>query len=56
MVKRFVTKNHKQLQKHLDVKCKHMDYIDVKSNEQCQWISPCPNIIIKQQVSPSPVL
>ncbi len=31
-------------------------YIDVKSNEQCQRLSPVPDIIIKQRVSPGPVL
>jgi hypothetical protein len=31
-------------------------YIDVKSNEQCQRVSPSPDIIIKQQFSPSPFL
>jgi hypothetical protein len=38
------------------LKCQHFHYIDVKSNEQCQWGSPRPDSIIRQRVSPCPVL
>ncbi len=30
-------------------KCQHIHYIDVKSNEQHQRVSPSPYIIIKQR-------
>jgi hypothetical protein len=44
--KGFVTKSHIQLREHTDV----------KSNEQCQGVSPWRDIIIRQRVSPCPVL
>jgi hypothetical protein len=38
------------------LKCQHFHYMDVKSNEQCQQVIPCPDIFIKQWLSSSPVL